>query len=192
MRTAKTLRYLAFALMTLFGALGGLFAAGYAFDDPGGWAAIAIVVGWLVPVVALSMLAAWRPTLAGPVLMAVTALVILFSWSDTILRVIPKDSWGPVGSISLLGLGVAIGFLGLNRARLAGWLLVIAGLAQLLGIVLGSLGRGSDGRPLGAMLGGSSGVVVLPILIIGALFLIAGSLRHEPLFRATGVPKPAH
>ena len=33
---------------------------------------------------------------------------------------------------------------------------------------------------------------LLGILIIGALFLIAGSLRHEPLFRATGVPKPAH
>jgi hypothetical protein len=31
------------------------------------------------------------------------------------------------------------------------------------------------------MLGGSSGVVILPILVVGLLFLLAGSLGHESL-----------
>lgn len=192
MRTAKVVRYTAFSLMMLFCTLGGLFAAGYAFDDPGGLAAVGLTLGWLVPVAGLSALALLRPDWGGPVLIGVTALAIAFSWADTVFQLIPTDSWGPVGSMSLLGLGVALGFLGLHRSKLAGWLLVIASAAQMLGIVIGSLRMGDgDGPGPGAMLGGSSGVVVLPLLVIGVLFVIAGSISHEHLLRAAQ-PAPTH
>ena len=41
---AKVLRYVAFGLMVFFGLLFGLFAAGYAFEDPGGWEAVGLTL----------------------------------------------------------------------------------------------------------------------------------------------------
>ena len=192
MRTSKILKYLAFALMTLFGVLGGLFAAGYAFEDPGGWAAIWMTLAVVLPVAVLIALALWRPVLAAPVLTVVTALVVVFNLLDKAFRWIPRDDWGPVDSVALLGLGVALGFLGLQRPRLAGWLLVISGAAQLLGIIIRPLrmGRG-EVPPLGALLGGSSGVVVVPMVVIGVLFLLAGLRGDEPKLRAAHAA-PAH
>lgn len=51
----KVLRYVAFTLMALFGLLGGLFVAGSALDDPGGWQAVAMTALWVLPLVALAV-----------------------------------------------------------------------------------------------------------------------------------------
>ncbi|MGZ4438206.1 MAG: hypothetical protein ACXVWU_13245 [Nocardioides sp.] len=188
---AKVLRYVAFGAMALFGLLGTMFVAGYAFDDPGGWAALGMTALWVVPMLALCAFAWRRPERAGPVLVGVSAAVLAFGLVDALFAVVPRDAWGPVTGISVFALGVALAFLGLRRALLAGTVMVVVALTQAATVVLGHAAReGGDGPGLGAMLGGSSGVVVMPILLVGLLFLVAGALDHEGLHTPTA--HPAH
>jgi hypothetical protein len=172
--TAKVLRYVAFTLMALFGLFGGLFVAGEAFSDPGGWQAVAMTSAWALPIIVLSVFALRRPAAAGPVFVGATTLVVLLTLADSAFGIIPRGT-GPVGAVVVFAIGVALAFLGLHRPELAGLLMVVAGLAQLAATVIG---RASEP---GAMFGGSSGVVVLPILLVGLLFLLAGTLGHESL-----------
>ncbi len=190
-RVATVLRYAAFGVMALVGVLGGTFAAGYAFEDPGGWAAVAVTVLYVVPTLALSWLALALPRTAAPVLVGVSVLVLGFSVLDAALGVVPRDAWGPVAAIAVLALGFALACLGLHRPTLAGTLLVLAALVHLVATVLGHRGVGlpggasPDGAPgLGALLGGSSGVVVVPLLISGLLFLAAGAADHDRRYPA--------
>lgn len=181
-RMAKVLRYVAFTLMALFGLFGGLFVAGYAFDDPGGWVAVGMTALWVLALLALSVFAIRRPVAAGPVFGWATALVVVFTLADSAFGIIPRNDWGPVVAISVFTLGVALAFLGLHRATLAGLLMVVAGLGQLAATVIGvAVHATGDGPGPGAMLGGSSGVVVMPIMVVGLLFLLAGSVGHESL-----------
>lgn len=192
MTSAKVLRYGAFGFMALFGLFGTLFVAGYAFDDPGGTAAVVMTAAWVVPMVALSLYALLRPDSAAPVLTVVTALVLVSALADALLGIVPRDDWGPVGAITVFSLGVVLAFLGLHRASLAGLLMVAAALTQLVGTALGFMVRGGDDGPgVGAMLGGSSGVVVLPLLLTGAAFWVAGHLADEPVGPAHQ-PQHAH
>lgn len=55
--------------------------------------------------------------------------------------------------------------------------MILAGIAQLTATLIGVVIEAADGAGLGAAFGGSSGVVVLPLLVIGGLFLLAGSLQ---------------
>ena len=163
---AKVLRYVAFTLMAIIGLLGGMFVAGETFADPGGWSAVAMTASWALPLVALSVFALRRPASAGPVFIAATALVVLFTLADSAFSIIPRNT-GPVAVVVVFTIGVAPAFLGLRRAELGGLLMVVAGLAQLAAT------RGH--------LGGSSGVVALLVLMVGLLFLLAGALGHESL-----------
>jgi len=153
--------------------------AGEMFTDPGGWPAVAMTASWL-PLIALSVFALRRPAAAAPAFVGATALVVLFTLADSAFDIIPRNSWGPVAAVAVFAIGVALAFLGLHRAELAGLLMVVAGLAQLAATVIG---RGSEP---GAMFGGSSGVVVVPILLVGLLFLLAGALGHESLRSGSG------
>lgn len=180
---ASVLRYVAFTLMALFGLLGGLFVAGYAFEEPGGWAAVGLTASWVLPMAALSVFALLRPTTAAPVFVWVTAGVALATLADSLFGVVPRDDWGPVLAVIVFSTGVSLAFLGLHRPALAGLLMVALGLVQLVATALGFVvheGLGEGPGP-GAMLGTSSGVVVVPLLVIGALFLLAGSLGHDSL-----------
>lgn len=194
---AKALRYTAFTLMVLFGLLGGLFIAGYAFEDPGGWTAVLMTAGWVLPMLALVVYALVRKQAAGPVFVAVTVFVGLGSVLDSLVTVVPRDDWGPVLGITVFALGVALAFLGLYRTRLAGLLMVALALVQLLATALVHVVHGElfsdEGPGLIALLGGSSGAVVLPLLVIGVLFLMSDSLGREPRKRAHQPRvRPAH
>jgi hypothetical protein len=177
-RQSSVLARVAFGWMMLVAVLGGAFVIGETFDDPGGWAAAAIVASWLVPLVALALLALLRPAPARPVFIVGTLLVVTFTLADSALTLVPRDDWGPVASIVVFALGIALAFLGLSRASVAGTLLVVLAVAQL---AAGLLDRAGSGEPPFA-LGGSSRVVVLPLLIGGLLFLLAG--------RGAAVPTP--
>lgn len=178
---AKVLRYTAFTLMVLFGLVGTLFVAGYAFEDLGGWLAAGLTAMWALPMVGFSIFALLRPAPASQVLVGLTVIVALFTLVDSAFGVIPRDDWGPVAAVAVLALGVALAFLGIHRAALAGLLLVTLALAQLAATAIGIAVGGGEGPGLRGMLGTSSGVVVVPMLVIGVLFLLAGQLDHEPL-----------
>lgn len=180
MPSSKVLTYVAFSLMALFGLLGGAFVLGEIFTDPGGWTAVWVSALWVVPLLGLSLLALLRPEIAGPVLVAVTAVVALFTLADSLVGLIPRDDWGPVAAIVVFALGVTLAFLGLHRALLAGSLMVGIALTQLVATLAGTAVHAAGGGA-GAGLGGSSGVVVPPLLVIGALFVEAGRMQGDHL-----------
>jgi hypothetical protein len=169
----KVLRYVTFALMALFGVLGGLFIVGETMLDPGGIAGVLLSASWVVPTVAMAVYAVRRPETATKVLAVIAVLAALFVVVDAVAGIVPRNEIGPVGSIVVFAVAVALGFLGLYRPVPAGWLLLLVGGANLAGVVAKTIEPG-DGAPLGAALGGSSGAVAVPVLVIGALFLLAG------------------
>lgn len=194
-QVAKILTLLAFGLMTLFGVLGGMFVAGYAFEDLPLPTAVGVTALWVVPMVALSVYALRRPEPAGRVLVVVTAVVLAATLADALFGIVPRDAVGPVMAVAVFALGVTQAFLGLHRQVLAGTLMVGTGVVQLVATVAGvavHVGVHGRGVPagsvpgIGALLGGSSGVVVVPLLVVGALFLLAGALASHP-----GRPRPA-
>ena len=176
-RVGQSLRYVAFTAMAVVGLLGGMFIAGNTFADPGGWQAAAVTALWTIPMVALSVHASLRPAAAGPVLAGATGMVAVFTVVDSAFGVVPRDDWGPVAAVAVFAVAVALAFLGLHRPRLAGLLMILAGIAQLTATLIGVVIEAADGAGPGAAFGGSSGVIVLPLLVIGGLFLLAGSLQ---------------
>ncbi|HEX6328094.1 MAG TPA: hypothetical protein VFZ72_16105 [Jiangellaceae bacterium] len=195
-RVGQSMRYVAFTAMAIVGLLGGMFIAGNTFADPGGWQAVGVTALWTIPMVALSVYALLRPATAGPVLAGATGMVAVFTVVDSAFGVVPRDDWGPVAAVAVFALAVALAFLGLHRARLAGLLMILAGIAQLTATLIGVVIEAGDGAGPDAVFGGSSGVVVLPLLVIGGLFLLAGSLedhdRAGPERVATGGAAHAH
>ena len=182
MPSPTILKYVAFTLMALFGLLGGAFVLGETFSDPGGWTAVWVSALWVVPLVAMSVFALLRPEAMAPVFVVVTAVVALFTLVDSLVGIIPRDDWGPVAAIVVFALGVALAFLGLRRALLAGTLMVAAALTQLVATVAGAaVHAAGDGAGAGVGLGGSSGVVLLPVLVLGALFAEAGRMEGDQL-----------
>lgn len=180
MRLATILRRTAFTFMMAFGLLGTLFVAGYALDDPGGLTGLGMTAAWVLPMLVLTGLALRHPETGAPVLTFATVLVLGFTVVDSLLGIVPRDDVGPVAAITVLALAVALAALGLHRAKLAGVLMVTVALVQLGATVLGVLTRaGGDGPGPGPLLGGSSGVVVLPVLVAGAMFWLAGVYADE-------------
>ena len=162
------LKATAFTWLMLVGLFGGAFVVAETVDDPSGSAAIVLVASWLAPLVAFAVLASLRPATAQPVFVVATLLVAVFSLADASWEIIPRDDWGPLAAVAVFALGVALGFLGLRRPTPAGLMLVVAALAQLGAVLMRSDGAGPR------LVGGSSGVVILPLLVGGVLFLLAG------------------
>ena len=180
--TAKILRYTAFTIMTLFGVVGGLFVAGYAFEDLDTWVAIGSTAAWLVPTLVLSVVALRWPDAAAPVLLGLAVVAALVTVLDAAFTVVDVDAVGPVMAITVFATAVALGFLGLHREALSGLLLILLAVAQLGATVLSRAGDvGEPGGPgIADLLTTSSGVIVLPMALVGALYLVAGALDHEP------------
>lgn len=80
------------------------------------------------------------------------------------------DRDDPFVAIGVLVLGMALGFLALHHTRLAGGLLAVLGVGQLVAVFV-SADRGGAG--LGELLTTYSGAVIAPILVVAALFLAA-------------------
>jgi hypothetical protein len=191
---SKVLRYVAFGLTVFLAVLGSAFIIGEALTDPGGFPAVLLSACWFVPTAALAVYALRRPEPATTVLTVVTALVASFVVLDGVFGIVPRDEIGPVASITVFAVAVPLGFLGLHRPLRAGWLLLLVGAANLADVLARMLGAG-DGPPLGAALGGSSGAVAVPVVIIGGLFLVAASVdpgRNEgsPAAGRTGSALP--
>lgn len=179
MRLGKWLKYVAFVLMILWSAAFGLFAAGYALEDPGGLSGAVIVGVPAAVVLLLAVLALWRPGWAAPVFVILTALAIAVAVADAFRIGFDRNLVGPLGAVSSLVVAAGLGFLGLSRTKLAGLLLVILSLASFGVLMAGTVRAGPDRPPLSAILTGSSGVGLVPMLLVGALFLVAGWLLHE-------------
>ncbi len=190
---AKVLKYIAFTLMVLVGLVGGLFVAGYAFEDLDTWTAIGSTAAWLVPTVVLCLLALTSSSAVPTVFVVLTGLVSAFTLLDSAVGLVDRDSLGPVAAIAVFALAVSLAFLGLRQSSLAGLLLVVLGVVQLAAtsLVFVQEWQGGGGPGVGHLLTTSSGVIVLPMLFVGALFLVAGGLAHQSM-RFWHLPPTAH
>lgn len=166
----RLLRVLAMGLAIAFSAFAGLFIAAETFDDPGGVAAAGLVVAWLLPLAALSVLAWWWPRIAGVVLgVAVVAVVALSAWYSLDVHAWRsfEDAHGPVRAIVVFALALPLSLLSWKRPVLGGGLMVAV---SVLPSALALAAAGGGGA------GGSTVAVTAPVALIGALFLCSGML----------------
>jgi hypothetical protein len=182
---ARVLRTLAVTLVALFGIVAGLFIAGETSIDPGGREAALLITAWAVPLVGLSVLALGWPGLGAKVLALVLAVLAGWLVVDSLAHVIDRDAWGPVGSISMFAVLIPCGLLGVHRAATAGWLLLAGAAAQFVATVA-SMDR-AGGQSVWSALGGSTGVLVLPFLVMAVLFLAAAAATRTRTFPAVRV-----
>lgn len=172
MRTlAPALRKLAFGLTVLFAAGGLLFASGYVIEDPGGWLAALVIGAMVVPLAWLSVMAHRSPDRELAWLLVGVGLLFAYTVAGFFVQVLE----GPVVPLVALVLAVPAAVIGLEDARRGGELLLLVAAAPLLTVALSVLDRDGEGPPLGAALGGSTGVVVLPLLLFAGLFLVAAA-----------------
>ena len=191
--TTRILRFAAAGVLLLLAVLGGLFAAGYAVSDLPLLPVVLGIVGWVGVAAVLGWLALRRTDVAVPVLLAVTVAVAVISVLDARFDLFARDSSGPVVTVGILAVLVPLALLGLRRSTEAGLMLLLLGTVQLLASgLLHSLAAGE--AQWGRLLAGSSGVVVVPVLVAAVLLLVAGRLSHEHVsFRAThGGLRTAH
>jgi hypothetical protein len=184
---AHVLRIFAVALVALFGVVAGLFIAGETFIDPGGWQAVVLTASWALPLAALSVMALAWPSPSATVLPLLLAVVAGWSLVDSVAHVTDRDAWGPVGSISMFAVMIPCGLLGLHRAAEAGWLLLAGAAAQFAATVAGMDRAG--GQSLWSAFGGSTGVMVLPFLVMAALFLAVAAAERWTDHAPGGTPR---
>lgn len=182
----RVLRVFSFTLVLLLGLGVALFIASETITDPGGWQAVGLIAIWGVPLLVLSLLAVTWPDLATEALVPLLVLVATFAVADAAIDLIDHDTWGPAGTIAVFTVGIPCGLLGWRHAARAGWMLIGASAIQFVA-VLTQLAR-NEGEPIRSALGGSSGALVLPFLVLGVLFLLTavseglhlGHHRHQP------------
>ena len=166
-------RVCALSLAVLFALFAGLFIVGETVEDPGGAAALALVVSWLAPTLLLMVLAWWWPRVATWVLSVAVALVVVLGiwyavdpqWWRTL-----EDDRGPVRAVMVFALSLPLALLAWRRPLWGGLLLVVVGAVPGL-LALASTGGGGAG---GAVVAASS-----PASVIGALFLLSNWLEHR-------------
>jgi hypothetical protein len=179
---ARLLKYVGVAVMTLVGVLGGVFAAGSAFSDLGATQAVGTTAPWLVLAIALSGYACWSRRTAPWTFAVLTAFTVVRAPIEAALGLTDRDD--PFSAIWALVLAVALGFLGLRHTRLAAGLLAALGLGQLVASLVGA-DRGGAG-PV-ELLTTSSGAVVVPVLVVAAVFIAADAVdRGRRVTRASG------
>ncbi len=182
--TAPTLAWVSFAVTLSFVALATLMIVGTAFTDPGGWTGVGLTAAWLVPTLALTALAFYRPVTALWVLAVAATIPVAFGmWA--LLDYPAMSGWedrtGPVSLVLLLVVALPLGVAGLSRPGPAGALLTLATVVPWL---LAVVGAGSEwGRAL------SIGLVSVPLLAAGVLDLVAA--RHRPASGAHRAPRTA-
>jgi hypothetical protein len=191
-RAAHIITNVAFGLMVAFVVLGSLFVAGYAFDDPGGWAAVGLVALWLVPMLVLVGVAARWPSVAVWVMAGALVLFAAYSiwyaldtqwWRDVM------DDVGPVLGISTFVLALPLAVLGLHRQLTAGLLLVAAAVIPYVAFLVSV--SDEPWRGIADSLTTSSTVSCLPVFTVGVLFLVAGFLGRLGSPAPPETPPPA-
>jgi hypothetical protein len=188
---ARLLRQAGLGFMIGYGVLAALFIIGGTIDDPGGWAAVGLVLAWAVPLTALALTAWLRPGAAVGLLGAGTALALAlgvwFALAPEAWRAF-EDGTGPVRAIVSFVVAVPLGLLGGRRPLAAGALLLTLGVAP---VALAGL---TD--PALAFAATSLGVVSAPSILVGALYLLSagfaghngGDATRKPAAGATRAP----
>jgi len=182
---ATVVRYLGLALTVVYGVLaGGVLVREQVHR--GDWQEMLIVACWMVPMVALAALALWRPDRGGPVLGWTSAGVVEVVLLVGSVGLVPGDLLSRVSAVLVFATAVPLGFLGLRRPLFAGAFLLALGAAFWVAVLLGSFIAGAA-RMHDLALTGWVRAVDLPVLLLGAVFLLAAVFHRPPQM----VPLPA-
>lgn len=173
--TAQVLRIVGVVLTSVFAVFGILFAGGYAFEDPGGWRGVAIFASMAVPLAVLTWAARKHPDAALRWVLAGVVLVFAYAMAELFVDLVDA----PMLPMAALVLSVPAAVLGLRNARRGGELLLLIAAGPVLSVLANVFGRRGEGPPLGAALGGSTGVVVIPLLVFAGIFLLASVIDPQ-------------
>ena len=167
----RFLRWTGFWLMALFAVIFGVFIAAETVNDPGGWKAVGLVALWLVPLVALCLVAWLRSNWAGWILVPLVGVAvgvsIWFALDPVAWRSFENQN-GPVRVVMIFVLSGPLALWGLRRAMQAGAMLVIIGVLPML--IAGAVGRGGMS---------SLAVASFAPLVTGLLYLSAAYLDRQ-------------
>ena len=146
----------------------GLFVVGEAATDPGGWVGIGGSAAWVMVMAGLGLWALYRPAGALIALAVLACAPIAYGvWSllDYEAASNWEDTHGPLSLVLALTVCAPAAVAGLFRPRPAGYLMLVASAVPIL---LAAIGAASEFyRPL------SIGLVILPIVVSGVLFVLA-------------------
>jgi hypothetical protein len=163
---ARVLWIAAFAWAGLFSLLAGLFASGYAMDDPGGLAGFGLVLAIFGPIL-LGALLVWKaPDVAYPVLIVVAALAVVFGlWQliDPLTLRDFEDENGPVSAIGSFITMVPVALLARTRPWPAATIMLVVAVAGFLPELRAGFHFGS------------STAVAMPMLLEAALLGLAAA-----------------
>lgn len=175
-RGAKILSRLALVLTALFSALGLLFALGYAWEDPGGWPAVLITAAIMLPLGGLTWLAADAPRAGSWALQIGIALYAVWALLSQFVPLVEA----PVIPVFALILAVPTAVLGLREPLRAGLLMLSLAVVPFVCVLIRvARESGPEGPSLGALLGTSTGVLVVPLAVLAALILTTAALDHR-------------
>ncbi len=169
----RFLRRVGFGVTALFTGFFGLFLAGDALSDPGGWEGVGLVGLVVVPLALLCYLAWFRSKAARWVFTALVAAVVAMS----VAFAIDPSGWrafenghGPVRAVVIFVLAAALAVWGLRRTAGAAVMLLVVGILPIL-----TSGAGHGG------LSSLAAASVAPV-ITGLLYLASAQLerRHKP------------
>ena len=111
---SMALRRVGLGIIWVFAAMVGVFLAGEALDNPGGWEAVGMIAGWAVPLAVVAFFAWVRPRLAlrvfgtaAAVLVVVNAMTLVSMHSVQVLERTSDPARDIAGVIFMAALGVA-------------------------------------------------------------------------------------
>jgi hypothetical protein len=153
--------------------------------EPGGAAAIPLVLAWLAPLLALATLALLLPRWGVWALAGLTVVLVAgsvwFAIDPAAWRMVEHQT-GPVRAVAVFVLAGALGVLGLKRTATAGSLLLAAALGPVVISGLGSLPSVASLSP----------VSVIPV-ITGVLYLVSAQLtRSSATIPPRRTPQPVN
>jgi len=183
---ATVVRYLGLALTVVYGVLAGEVLVREQVHQ-GDWQEMLIVACWMVPMVAFAALALRRPDHGGPLLGWTSAAVVEVVLLVGSVGLVPGDLLSRVSAVLVFATAVPLGFLGLRRPLLAGAFLFALGAAFWLAVLLGSFIAGAA-RMHDLALTGWVRAVDLPVLLLGAVFLLAAAFHRPP--QMVSLPAP--
>ena len=173
-------RYLGVALTVAYGLYAGA-ALVRELVTSGGWQEMLLVACWMVPLVVLAALALLRPERTGPVLGWASASVAEIVLLVASVGLVPGDLASRVSAVLVFVTAVPLGFLGLRRPLFAGVFLLGLGGAFWVAALVGSYIAGTAHVHVHDLaLTGWIRTVDLPLLVLGALFLVVAAFGQPP------------
>lgn len=162
------------------------FVAAEILSDPGGWLGVGYVAAWLIPSLAMTVVAVLWPRTAFWILCVLVAALVgasFATWAAPRQVYDFENTHGPVFLLAALAIYLPIVVLGRSLPSRAGWLLVAA---IALPIVVQGVSLFLAREPTVIM---AQTVVSMPFAIAAAFYILGGMLDYRDRRAVTPAPQ---